>query len=332
MSYKNHYLQQTYPQAFAAIKSVVNELAFEPRDLGAELEKYTYEQFKEEMKSWLVSGRCTWLITGNLSDQQALGIVEKARKSLDLSTPELDELQGVRIISLKEGTAQRIQCPLSDKTNDNNCVLSYFETGVATDDRADLLNQLMMQYISSPFFNDLRTKQQLGYVVFSRHVNSRDTLGCEFLVQSSKYSCEYLVSCINKFLTSMIEEVLKMTDDEFETQINAVYTSIGQKDKNLIEETTRYLDEISSHTYNFDRQADQVEALKLITKPELIANFDRLLDPKHTRRIDLELTSEAFSNEQDEYFNLNKESPQFKGIERTDYGSLASFREQAEYT
>ena len=44
-----------------------------------------------------------------------------------------------------------------------------------------------------------------------------------------------------------------MTDDEFETQINAVYTLIGQKDKNLIEESTRYLDEISSHTYNFNR-------------------------------------------------------------------------------
>lgn len=88
-----------------------------------------------------------------------------------------------------------------------------------------------------------------------------------------------------------------MTDDEFETQINAVYTLIGQKDKNLIEESTRYLDEISSHTYNFNRQEEKIEALKQITKIDLINNFEKLLDPNLARRIDLELTCDSSSTE-----------------------------------
>jgi len=34
-----------------------------------------------------------------------------------------------------------------------------------------------MQFMNEPFFNQLRTQQQLGYVVFSRAVNTRDVIG-----------------------------------------------------------------------------------------------------------------------------------------------------------
>ena len=45
-----------------------------------------------------------------------------------------------------------------------------------------LLNQVLMNYTQEPFFSDLRTKQQIGYVVFSRHITLRDNIVCQFLV------------------------------------------------------------------------------------------------------------------------------------------------------
>jgi len=47
-----------------------------------------------------------------------------------------------------------------------------------------LTNAIIMQYIDVPFFDDLRTKQQLGYVVAARVRSSRDVVGNIFLVQS----------------------------------------------------------------------------------------------------------------------------------------------------
>ena len=84
-----------------------------------------------------------------------------------------------------------------------------------------------MQYLSEPFFDDLRTKQQLGYVVFSRHEDIRDVLGCQFLIQSSHKSCEYLINCINIFLVQTRETIKNITDEIVDVQKQAVHTQIA---------------------------------------------------------------------------------------------------------
>lgn len=110
-----------------------------------------------------------------------------------------------------------------------------------------------MQYFDEPFFDQLRTKQQLGYVVFSRGINNRDVLGNQFLVQSAKRSCEYLIHCINNFLIEQREEVKKLTDDQFEVYKQSIHTKLSEKDINLPKEYNRFGAEISTHKYNFKR-------------------------------------------------------------------------------
>ena len=81
-----------------------------------------------------------------------------------------------------------------------------------------------MQFLSEPFFDDLRTKQQLGYVVASLMRVHRDVITNIFLVQSSKMSAEGLVGAINKFLVKQRQEFKDMTDEDFETKRKAVIT------------------------------------------------------------------------------------------------------------
>lgn len=47
---------------------------------------------------------------------------------------------------------------LDDKTNDNSCVVSYYQLGPC-DYRKDLCLQIIAQSFEEPFFDDLRTKQ-----------------------------------------------------------------------------------------------------------------------------------------------------------------------------
>jgi insulysin len=106
---------------------------------------------------------------------------------------------------------------LEDKQNENSCNVTYYEVGVQGDDlMAKLTNSIVMQYLSEPFFNELRTQQQLGYVVFSRAVNTRDVLGAQFIVQSPKRSCEYIVKAVNDFLVEMRSKIATLSVEEFE--------------------------------------------------------------------------------------------------------------------
>lgn len=91
----------------------------------------------------------------------------------------MEEIGEFNPIALKVGNSTLLEMPLEDKKNENSCTLTYYEIApIKGDYKQALVNDVMMQWLNEPFFDDLRTKQQLGYVVFSRGYNNRDVVGC----------------------------------------------------------------------------------------------------------------------------------------------------------
>ena len=176
------------------------------------------------------TGKTVWLVSGNYNHDKAVELVEKAREKLQMDKLEQDysEVTDVNAIALDEKVTYTIDVPLKDKKNENSCLLSYFEVGFKGDDlKQELVNACLMQWISEPFFDQLRTKQQLGYVVTSFPKSHRDVFGNCFLIQSPKKSCEYLAKALNEFLLMKREDVKKLTKEEFEVQRMAVNTKIS---------------------------------------------------------------------------------------------------------
>lgn len=73
-----------------------------------ELEKYTYQEFKTGMEGWLQSGRCCWMIAGNMSPEEAQNVVAMARDRLNIRCLGAEDMKGVQTVSLEQGTAYRI--------------------------------------------------------------------------------------------------------------------------------------------------------------------------------------------------------------------------------
>ena len=176
----------------------------------------------------------------------------------------------MRTIALDDKVSYHLEVPLVDEKNDNSCNLTYYEVGpIRNDYKTKVLNQVVMQYMNEPYFDDLRTKQQLGYVVWSLESVVNDVLSNQFIVQSPQRSAEYLVKATNKFLLGMRESFKNMSDDEFDTAVGSVRTILGEKDKNLNEAAGRDWSAILNHKYNFNRQSEQLKLLKLISKAEV---------------------------------------------------------------
>lgn len=224
LDWKNHYLGQSYQQAFAQFDTLMIDIAQEKKKLRPLLEAYTYEKFKEQIQSWMIGGRFLWYICGNYDQDKAIELVEKTRQKFNVKPLEHASLTRVKPIAIQDGKCYVIEQGLEDKTNENSCVVTYFESGPEGSDlKLKLINKVVMQYLNEPFFSDLRTKQQLGYVVFSRPLCVRDISGCQFLVQSPSKSCEYAVKAISQFLVDQRELVKKMTEEEFKVQQGAVH-------------------------------------------------------------------------------------------------------------
>jgi secreted Zn-dependent insulinase-like peptidase len=62
-----------------------------------------------------------------------------------------------------------MEIPLDDPANDNNCLITYFEDVLeAFDLKGKLIHDVVMQYVTEPTFHQLRTIEQLGYIVTAR--------------------------------------------------------------------------------------------------------------------------------------------------------------------
>lgn len=127
-------------------------------------------------------------------------MVEHQATLIKLQPLAVEALSGANPVKVASGEYHRVNVPLADATNENSALISFFETGTSQSIKNELTSKLAMQVMQQPFFNDLRTNQQLGYVVDARHINNRLLMGYRFLIQSAAYSAEYCIGCINKFL------------------------------------------------------------------------------------------------------------------------------------
>ena len=83
----------------------------------------------------------------------------------------------------------------------SSCIMTLFQVGLDST-RSNMLLQLYSQLIKETCFNVLRTKEQLGYIVFSGVWRQGGVHGLQFIVQSHKKP---------KFLDSRIENFIKET-------------------------------------------------------------------------------------------------------------------------
>lgn len=119
-----------------------------------------------------------WSVSGNYGHEQAIELVEKAKSRFNLSSIKIEDLADIRSMAVDAGHSFHVERSLVDTTNENSCAVTYYEVGIQGDSlKQKLTNNVVMQFLNEPFFNQLRTQQQLGYVVFSRAVNTRDVLG-----------------------------------------------------------------------------------------------------------------------------------------------------------
>jgi len=78
------------------------------------------------------------------------------------------------------------------------------------------VGRLIQNICNEDFFKELRTEEQLGYIVFCSFSRFDSAEFLKFVVQSEK-SVEFLEARINKFVSDLKENILNMTDDLFET-------------------------------------------------------------------------------------------------------------------
>uniref|UniRef100_A0A8B9TG26 Nardilysin n=1 Tax=Anas platyrhynchos TaxID=8839 RepID=A0A8B9TG26_ANAPL len=113
------------------------------------------------------------------------------------------------------------------------------------------------------------------YHVYPTCRNTSGILGFSVTVatQATKYNSELVDKKIEEFLSCFEEKIKHLTEEAFSTQVTALIKLKECEDSHLGEEVDRNWNEVVTQQYLFDRLAREIEALKSVTKSDLVTWF-----------------------------------------------------------
>lgn len=146
--------------------------------------------------------------------------------------------------------------------------------------RAMLLEELL----STRFYSQLRTEEQLGYIVTTFPVMFAHCAGVGFGAQSPVAGTAELVDRFGAFFFHALEQMRGVTAEEFETVRLGALASITRTPDTLEEEFGWLEADLRLGNAAFDGRTRLTEALRRTTLPEVVRLYETLiLGPRGTR-------------------------------------------------
>lgn len=282
---KNFGFETPYSQIGTHFLQLINEKTYTDSAKLQVIKDINFEDVLEfaTNKLWTEGVFIQSLIHGNFAYSTAVevsDVIEKSfkeKKQIADTSAEVDAVVKFQSYSLKVGERTRYELPLQDADNVNSCLEYFIQVGLLGEEntRLRVLTDLLGTMIHEPCFNQLRTKEQLGYVVFSGYRQSRSYFGLRVLVQSER-PCDYLEYRVEKFLEKFQAKNLgaELTEENFSKFKQSLKNKKLAKLKNLGEETARFWNAINDGYYDFTQKAKDVEILDTVTKDEFLGFFN----------------------------------------------------------
>ncbi|KAM0952029.1 putative insulysin [Dioscorea sansibarensis] len=218
-------------------------------------------------------------IAGNIGSIEAESIVKHVeyfllKSSHPTSKPLLPSQHLTNgIVKLKRGLGYYYPVEGLNQTDENSALVYYIQ--VHQDNiKLNAKLQLFALMAKQPALHQLRSVEQLGYIIELRQSNYSGVWGLQFIIQSTVKDPAQLDGRVEAFLNMFETQLYEMTDDQFKSNVNALIDMKLGKYNNLLEESVVYCKEIFDGTLRFDRQESEVAALRELKKQELFEFFD----------------------------------------------------------
>ncbi|KAJ1887771.1 metalloprotease, partial [Kickxella alabastrina] len=122
------------------------------------------------------------IVSGNFDEKYALDIAQMIDDILD-SKP-LADYQPIQPRALHLDAGRYVyQAPMPDENSKESATICYIYCGQSGDTYETAVLDLLDELVSEPFFNQLRTKEQLGYQVHANIKTYGKSSGLQFYIQ-----------------------------------------------------------------------------------------------------------------------------------------------------
>ncbi|XP_071354291.1 nardilysin-like [Trachinotus anak] len=234
----------------------------------------TSDELMEFSRSFRAELYAEGLVQGNFSSTESVQFLEYVTDKLQFSKLSAEVPVMFRVVELPQ---KHHICKVKslNKGDANSEVTVYYQSGPKALWEHTLM-ELLVMHMEEPCFDFLRTKETLGYHVYPTCRNTSGVLGFSVTVetQATKFNTELVEFKIEEFLASFREKLNALTEEAFNTQVTALVKLKECEDTHLGEEVDRNWAEVVTQQYVFNRLNREIEALKQMTRAELVSWFN----------------------------------------------------------
>lgn len=230
----------------------------------AVLASITPEQLQQFLIELFAEAEVRMLAHGNLTTDTSIEMSQYIQsRLLDQTQP----VSGVKVPVVEIPLNQALTDTLLLEHPDATLVryLQGSDRSIEQRARVALLNEV----ISTPFYSQLRTQKQLGYIVFANYLPMGDVPGIALIVQSPVADPIVLAAHYDAFVEQSVSDISSLSDDQLQEFRQGLKSRLLQPDMRLSERSQRYWRELDREN-NFTTHQEMAEHVAQVTREDLL--------------------------------------------------------------
>ncbi|PVU96120.1 hypothetical protein BB561_001396 [Smittium simulii] len=219
------------------------------------------------------------LVLGNYTEKGAVEISNTILKNFQSNNYLTSERTFNRNIKYQNGHFIHVVKSHSEK-NLNSSVMRLLYASSPTNHYERAILGLISSMAQEPFFDQVRTKEQLGYIVASQCNIMNDSPMCLLFLVQSECNPSFIDLRIDNFIKFFTKFIETLTPLQLDKYIRALVNKRETKPKYIREEAMNFWNQIKSGYYEFTWTLTDISYLQKLTVKKITQFWNDYINPK----------------------------------------------------
>ena len=279
-SLANFAKQDAYRQARFYNDEVQNSVLYKPSERLAIAEQLTLDDIRRFAGQLYSQVFIEALAHGNISADRTTELTRQLQTRLDVQAlPRASTFTQTTLAQPDPEALARVE----RLEVNNSCFWREYYVG-DNGPRNRGVALILKGFLDGPFFTELRSNQQLGYIVAAGPSTFRDDFHLYFLIQSGTHPADVLEERADAFIVGYADLLRALPAENFAALQAAAVEEVKKKAKSIAEKAGKFNTLAFEFDGAFDRDEKTLAELATITQEEIADLLEQTLAPQ-TRRM-----------------------------------------------
>ncbi len=280
-----------YQQLFRYRENLIADIPWTDADILAASKAISAEDLQRYHRQLMRTASLRAYTFGNYRQEQIAEMVQEFEGRLGENRSP-GEVHVVDYIEPEAG--QELSLSKDIEHTDAALLDSFILPRPSKETQAQLL--LLNGLFGNAFYTELRTQQQLGYVVGSSPFGIEEYPEFGLFVQSSSADLAEIKAAMDEFRLGYLDQLEAVDPNQVEQLKQSVIAQFTQKPNDFPTEATRYINDFYRNNTAFDTRDRVLAGLEAANKEDLVSLYRELLLGDDNARLLIQLRGTAFTD------------------------------------